>query len=75
MGPEGPYVSPKNSEEIFMPAHIVNTRRRRGALAQRLAAVALLLVVLGASAVAGDGSASFQPGNLVVSRSVYDAPA
>ena len=58
-----------------MPAHIVKTRRRRGALAQGLAVIALLLVVLGASAVAGDGSAYFQPGNLVVSRSVYDGTA
>ncbi len=58
-----------------MPAPIENTRSRRGALVQGLAVVLFILVVLSASAMAGDGSDYFFPGNLVISRSVYDAPA
>ena len=53
-----------------MRPNIVRTRPRRGALAQGLAVMPLLLVMLGSPAVAGRDH--FFPGNLVVSRSVYD---
>src|SRR5262249_53633610 len=55
-----------------MRSNILHTRPRRGALAQGLAVVPLILVVLISSAMAGDGSDYCFPGNLVVSRSVYD---
>jgi len=56
-----------------MIVKIFKRRGRVGALAQRLSLVLLSAAVVGGSATsAQSGSAYFSPGNLVVSRSVYD---
>jgi hypothetical protein len=59
-------------KENFMKSNILRSGPRLCALAQGLAVVVLILFVGSSSAFAGDGSDYFLPGNLVVSRSVYD---
>jgi len=54
-----------------MKSNILKSRRRLGALAQRLAVVSLV-IGLNSVAIAEDGRSYLLPGNLVVSRSVYD---
>ena len=56
-----------------MTVGILKRRGRLGAVAQRLTLVLLTAAVVGGSATyAQGGSTYFTPGNLVVSRSVYD---
>jgi len=56
-----------------MTVRTLNRRGRRGAFAQRLSLAVLTAAVVGGTATsAHSGSAYFSPGNLVVSRSVYD---
>ncbi len=56
-----------------MTVNILKRRGRFGAFAQRLILVSLTVAVAaGSAAYATNGSAYFLPGNLVVSRSVYD---
>ena len=52
-----------------MTANMFRSRGRLRSMAHRIAAVSLTLV---AGAIAGTAQTYFQPGNLVVSRSVYD---
>jgi hypothetical protein len=53
-------------------AKISNKRRHSSAFARRLILVAFLALVGSFTAYAQNGSVYFNPGNLVVSRSVYD---
>jgi len=59
-----------------MTAHVSTRPDRLCPCGQRLAIVVALTALVGsvAAAAAQNGSAYFQPDNLVVSRSVYDAP-
>ena len=55
-----------------MTAKISNKRRHSSAFARRLILVSFLALVGSFTAYAQNGSVYFNPGNLVVSRSVYD---
>jgi hypothetical protein len=56
-----------------MTVRILSGRGRRGAFAQRLTLALLTAAVVGGSVTSAQSDSNyFSPGNLVVSRSVYD---